>query len=348
MSERGARRRGRWRTRVALVLAIALAGFAVGEAWVRARVGAPLPERLPLMAVRANKLRGYEMVEGLHYTYEHPVHVNALGLRGPELAPKRADEPRVLALGDSLVYGQGVGDDGTLPSFLERALRRQDPERRPWTVVNGGHRGYDTNQELALLEELGGAIEPDVVVLFWFWNDFLERPVAQSYAKLASRGPVVFDTGDRLEDHELWKWRLRQLVRRSALVMLLHDRIGAVAQESFDPAFVERGFARLRHYLERFEALAARQGFRPVVAILPDPNRLLRPSFAEALDHRAAALARETGLPVIEPVDPVRRLAAERRRLPVVPYDGHYDAEGNEAMAELAASELLRLVDARD
>ena len=48
-------------------------------------------------AVRANAARGYEMIPGTdHFTYLHPVHVNAFGLRGPERAPLGAAEVRVL------------------------------------------------------------------------------------------------------------------------------------------------------------------------------------------------------------------------------------------------------------
>lgn len=344
--DRGPRRR--WRTRVSIVLAIALAAFVTGELAVRAMVGAPLAERLPLLAVRANPLRGFEMVEGLHYTYRHPVHVNALGLRGPELGPADEGELRVLALGDSLVYGQGVADDETLPAFLEAALRRSDPRGRRWSVVNGGLRGYDTRQELALLAELEDAIRPDVVVLFWFWNDCLERPIAQSFANLERDGPVVFDTGDRLEDGQLWRWRLRQLVRKSALVMLLHDRLRSLLGSTLEPEVLERGLEHLRSYLERFRALGRKHGFRPVVAVVPDPNRLLGPAFTDALEGRVAELARELELPLIELLEPLRALAAREGRPPVLPYDGHYLPRANRAMAEAAARELLLLVAAQD
>src|SRR5262245_45917719 len=195
MAETASRRRRKRFLVLALSLALALG---LAELVVRGLVGVPLAERLPLLSVRANPYRGWEMVPGTHYTYLHSVHVNALGLRGPELGPKAPGELRVLFLGDSLTYGQGVADDETVPYTLERGLRAREPDRA-WTVVNGGVRAYGTAQELGLLEELGARIEPDVVVLGWYWNDVAEREIGPSYEDFRARGEVVFDTGDRLE-----------------------------------------------------------------------------------------------------------------------------------------------------
>src|SRR5262245_26290034 len=83
----------RMRRRKARLLALALsllAALLVAELTVRVLVGAPLRERLPVMRVRANPYRGWEMVPSEdHYTYEHLVHVNALGLRGRESSRRR-------------------------------------------------------------------------------------------------------------------------------------------------------------------------------------------------------------------------------------------------------------------
>ena len=79
---------GRLRRRLA-ALGISLVAAAVaGELLVRAWIGAPLRERLPILMMQSNPARGWMMVPGeTHYTYHHPVHVNALGLRGPEVRP---------------------------------------------------------------------------------------------------------------------------------------------------------------------------------------------------------------------------------------------------------------------
>lgn len=327
------------------LLAIALslsAALLVAELAVRAILGAPLVERLPLMMMRANPQRGWEMVPGLeHYTYQHPVHVNALGLRGPELGVKGADERRVLFLGDSLTYGQGVADDRTVPAALERALHERDADR-PWTVVNAGNRAYDTAQELALLDELGERIQPDVVLLGWYWNDLHERSIQDTYARLKDKGELAFDTGNRMEGWDRFAWRAKQLTRRSALVMWVHDLCSGSAQP-LDPGYVEKKLQRLGRLLESFRERCARLGATPVLVIFPDALRLAGEQLTRPIDERASALARERGLAVVELLPALEPLHASSGKLPVLPFDGHYDERANAAMGEHLAGQLLAL-----
>ncbi len=333
-----------WPRKLVVGVLALVASLALAEIVVRLAYGAPRVERLPLMLMEANESCGWRMVPNqVHYTYQHEVRVNSLGLRGPELGPKRADEVRVLALGDSLVYGQGVAETETLPSQLERALAARDPERRSWTVVNAGHRAYDTYQELQLLAELAPAIQPDVVVLFWYWNDLHERDVARTYANLKGKGALVFDTGDRLEGWDGVRWRLKQLVRRSALVMFVHDALGHSRDPALGPGYADKRFAKLAGYLERFAADAPVLGHDPVFALIPDPNLLAGREETRALGARATALAVERGLPVIDLAPALEPLVRETGELPVIPFDGHYLPEANGAMAELVAERLLAL-----
>jgi hypothetical protein len=291
------------------------------------------------------------MVSGTHYTYQHPVSVNELGLRGPELPPKAAGERRVLALGDSLIYGQGVGDEETVPYFLGERLRTLDEQGRVWTAVNSGHRSYDTRQELALLEELGPAIQPDVVVLFWYWNDLTERDIEKTYANLKDRGEVSFDTGDRVEGWSWLKWHSNELLRRSAVLMLAHDlrRRGDPLQLLHDEPARE-GFGRLGAYLERFAGLGAELGFIPIVAVIPDASALKGLHQSHEFDQRALALAQERGLATVDLRLTLEALLADpaipdaRNRL-VIPYDGHYAPLANAAMAGAVAERILQVVE---
>ena len=326
---------------------LVLAGVLV-ELGARMRYGTPLAERLPISRIQAHPTRGWEMVPGEdHYTYHHPVAINSLGLRGDEVPPRDPDAPelRVFALGDSLIYGQGVADDQTLPFHLEAALAEADTQGRAWRVVNGGHRAYDTAQELALLEDLGPAVDPDVVVLFWYWNDLKERNMEATFAHYSGTGPVPFDTGEPMEGKTKLRWQLLQLLRRSALVMTLHDSLQARSDAEAPPeGFVSQGLDRLEQHLVAFRDGTSAAGRLAVVAIVPDANELLGPHPAVDISAQAAERARAVGLPVVTLIDALEPAYREERRLPVVPYDGHYDGEGNRRMAGFLADELLGLV----
>ena len=59
-----------------------------------------------------------------HYTYENFAKLNELGFRDAEISAKQPRIYRVLALGDSHIYRQGVEEEGLLTSILEQELNK--------------------------------------------------------------------------------------------------------------------------------------------------------------------------------------------------------------------------------
>jgi lysophospholipase L1-like esterase len=102
------------------------------------------------------------------------VDTNSLGLRDEEFpAKKRSGEFRVLALGDSMTYGQGVRLDLVWPQVLEARLRAE--RSGPVEVINAGFAtgpgvnspdGYDR-----WVADNGILFDPDVVVVGMCLND---------------------------------------------------------------------------------------------------------------------------------------------------------------------------------
>jgi hypothetical protein len=98
------------------------------------------------------------------------VRINALGLRGAEIPRSRPPGlRRVLALGDSYVFGVGVDEEHVFTTRLAQRLARGGARVE---VCNAGVSGYSTDQQLILLQELGPRLAPDVVVLVMCDNDF--------------------------------------------------------------------------------------------------------------------------------------------------------------------------------
>jgi lysophospholipase L1-like esterase len=102
--------------------------------------------------------------------FDSEISINSLGLRGPEPSPRRPDELRVLFLGDSVVAGFEVEEPETFVARLERALRGRF--EGGVTAINGGVRGYGTDQSLLWFRQRGVALAPDLVVLVFAANDF--------------------------------------------------------------------------------------------------------------------------------------------------------------------------------
>lgn len=338
-------RRRRW----ALALVSSFIGLLAVEMFARWRFGSPLAERTPILFVEAHPTRGFAMVpDQVHYTYRHRTQTNSLGLRHRELGPKAEGEWRVLLLGDSLVYGQGVADQDTLSRLVEDRLA-PDFERRGLRpeVINAGLRAYDTRQELALLEELGDRLEPDLVVLGWYLNDFQESPIEQNYPFLREHGPVAFDTRGPMTGWDGWSWRLRQVPRASAFLMWLWEVRKAYLAEEPPPGYLEAGLARLDGFLERFEQWCREREVAFAVVVLPDPGAVMGQPFALEAQEAVVRLARSRGLAAADLTPAVAAHVAAGNRLPILPYDGHWNPTGNRLIADaltefLTTSNLLR------
>jgi hypothetical protein len=105
--------------------------------------------------------------------FEAPIHINSLGLRGPDVGPKEPGEFRVLFLGDSRVAAFEVAYEDTFVAILERRLKRS--LGRPVRVINGGVRGYGTDQMLLYYTDRGRLLEADLVVHWHSGNDYVDN-----------------------------------------------------------------------------------------------------------------------------------------------------------------------------
>jgi len=92
------------------------------------------------------------------------VSINRDGFRDGNRGSKTGQ--RVLALGDSSVYGFGVGDSDVFTAQLEQTFSSASAQ-----FVNGGVPGYSSTQALNLLWGRGLALEPDLLLVMTLWSD---------------------------------------------------------------------------------------------------------------------------------------------------------------------------------
>jgi len=101
------------------------------------------------------------------------VRTSSLGLRGPELQSQApAGTLRVLGLGDSVGFGQGVSEEQTMLAVMARVLSA----RRPVQAVNAAVPGWNLAQQTRWLQLHGAELHPDLVLQLFYINDFAEAP----------------------------------------------------------------------------------------------------------------------------------------------------------------------------
>jgi lysophospholipase L1-like esterase len=90
--------------------------------------------------------------------------------RGPEVTgAKPIGTRRILILGDSITWGQGVRDDDSL--YTARVARRLASVSPPVEVAAIARMGRETDDHLDMLRRYGAEVDPDVIVYQWFPND---------------------------------------------------------------------------------------------------------------------------------------------------------------------------------
>lgn len=91
------------------------------------------------------------------------VETNSLGFRDVEHDLQPGARPRVVALGDSFVFGDGVRAEDRFTDLLARRLGVE--------MINFGVSRYDTHRELMVLRRFGLAYKPQAVLLAFCQND---------------------------------------------------------------------------------------------------------------------------------------------------------------------------------
>jgi len=253
-----------------------------------------------------------------------PVTINALGLRGPEVAlPKPAGRRRVACFGDSITFGYGVGDTESYPYLVGQRLAATGGE-----AVNAGVTGYTSHQVLGLARRLLPTIDADVATLCVGWNDAGTRPLDdREYARRLRAAMEVEGVLDHLA------------LYRAAKALYLRTGLGTRDAAARRPRVAPDDYAS---NLRALVAECRRQGVRPVFVALPRRRRTGEPPFLSPYPDVERQTARELGVPLIV----VPELAAR----PDGPVNAEYfldtlhlTATGNRLLAQGIAEQLAAL-----
>lgn len=343
------------RNLILLGLAV-LCGAAIMELALRQIYAPPPVWREPQIRHLRSPLLGWVLPPGHagSFSIDAPVRTNALGLRDDEIPEKKPPhETRILGLGDSFTFALGVRFEDLWVQQLERILN-DDAGSRRFQVVNAGVAGYNSRQELVYLLARGFDLEPDLVVVAFYWNDLVgnEEPLPDlASTPLYSQEIHLPD----LEQHALPKG-LRDALRRSLVLYLGVTRAKALAYGRRPPA---TALERVHHALltgdeatlepfwnataGRLHEIATAGAGRGVPVVLmrfPMEEEIRRPPGGIALGPHLAEFWEPTGWPMVD-LQPLYRAALARGENPFLPYDLHPNAAGMRIAAEALHQALL-------
>ena len=110
---------------------------------------------------------------------------NAHGMREREFeVPKPNGRTRIVLLGDSYVFGNGVEAEDRLGVHLESMLREEAPDADV-EVLHAGITDWNLRSECAWLRRTLSDLRPDLVVHVLIWNDLDDTSGARGFGALA-------------------------------------------------------------------------------------------------------------------------------------------------------------------
>jgi hypothetical protein len=262
-------------------------------------------------------LRGFRQFPG------STVDSNSRGIRGrAEHVPgRRPGGRRIVALGDSFTFGEGVGDEEAFPHLLQGLLPGAE-------VINLGVHGYGHDQMLLRFRAEGRRYEPDLVLLGFFADDVGRNLLRfRDYAKprfTLENGALVLG-GTPVPPPP------RQLLRETA-----RFHLGALARTlATGGRGADGGTANALAFaiLDAIRAEAAAAGARFLVAELPAPAEISLPGRSAAAEL-LELFARTRDVPVCYTGPTLRARVRDGARYRAT---GHYDAAAHRDVAAAIA-----------
>ncbi|MFI5348037.1 MAG: SGNH/GDSL hydrolase family protein [Elusimicrobiota bacterium] len=256
------------------------------------------------------------------------VTTNRLGFRSPELDD---DRDKIVILGDSVAWGNGVGDEQTVSSRLQRRLSGM-----PLQVVNMAVSGYGPDQEYVWLRRNISSLNRRrktklIVLVLCAYNDLddLANPFAEGRIKPHYR----MRDGRLNAPSPVSKYGLTNLICAMGLPGAWKRKLLLALN---DPASYDESELLMREFYHRIQRLAEDSGARFAVVVSPWEDNLRGRELGQY--ERFGRILAGQGYAVID-FKPV--LGRQGDPAPFL-FDGvHYSAAGNDLLAETIYRRLI-------
>lgn len=252
---------------------------------------------------------------------------------------------RILLVGDSFAFGQGVDYGDAWPMLLENGLRSSG---RDVEIIKAGVPAYDTRTEVLQMRELVGRFHPDVVMMAFLPNDLFTNLPTEDSSEAMRR--AVRETEETVAQVRAEKSVHLHLVTFAERVVMsadyLYCALYAITPRKgyFATPLSEHVQAQLRTtraLLEMAKAICERSGARFLVVSIPQQFQVLYvsdnlemegidPGWIDQEFARHAEANGYTWLPTLAAL--VEAYKGNGRDL-YYRLDGHLTAEGNNVLA---------------
>ncbi len=155
--------------------------------------------------------------KGYHVDPEFTVknETNSKGLRDREIDYQRKlCIMRILALGDSFTFGNGVEAHESYPKALERLFNKGPIVAE---VINAGVNGYGTYNELVYLKQEGYKYRPDIILLGFHVNNDIHDNLYP--CKVDVVDGYLIHKAEPSQSAAEWKKKIRKIIIRAKIII---------------------------------------------------------------------------------------------------------------------------------
>ncbi|HEX5438099.1 MAG TPA: hypothetical protein VFW98_13115 [Gemmatimonadaceae bacterium] len=279
---------------------------------------------------------------------------DAHGFRNPSPWP---DSATIVIIGDSEVFGYGVGDDSGWTRLLENQLPGS-------TVINLGVPGMAPQEYFRIYRRFGVPLHPKLLIFGLFpGNDLGDERQFDAWLKAGSPGDFATWKISRGKTSGL----LRRIAQHSYLFWFLRtteQRLGRATWEErpltfpdgsrmrFAPSFLAQeaalakptnpAFRSVMHSIEQSRALAEHNGTAFLVLILATKEDVYMPLRGDSVPPVRTAFVmalQANGIPFLDLTPPMQAVARQHKRL-FFEVDGHPDQAGYHVIANAVLAQL--------
>ncbi|MHC4339593.1 MAG: SGNH/GDSL hydrolase family protein [Planctomycetota bacterium] len=181
---------------------------------------------------------------------------NTAGWRDTEHAEKKPQGTyRILGLGDSFLFGQGVRFEDICLTRLARRLAARSPPGSTVEAINTGVFGFNTANERSLLRERGRAYDPDLVIVHFVPNDVERQLVLSSERPQVNFWIQHLPTSmepDWLSQHsKLWGWARQRYLSHTQAQGYIESSLANYAASSAKWEFCRAALTEIKQICER-------------------------------------------------------------------------------------------------
>ena len=327
---------------------VAMVCFLVLEAGVRvAGLAPPLggaahayvaDPHLPYKPAPGSRLTGRSPTDEFDFDYAH----NSRGFRDTEHAlAKPPGSFRIVAVGDSFTYGDGVTFAQTYVAQLETMLNGRGASHPPVEIVKLGIPRYFPESERLLLEHYGLQFSPDLVLVGFVPNDVMDTALGIDAVQTDAEGRLRTRESKALGSVGMFLFE-HSHVFRIVLSRYVALRLAPVHREEIYRAdgFHEKDWRRIEEEFGRMRDAANRSGAKLAIVYIP-MLEAWAPQHAYP-SERVATWSARNGVSFIDTLAPLRTASLAGESVYYLK-DGHCTPQGYAIIAQTVASELTRL-----